>query len=49
MKAILTRNLKDFARSPLRAYTPKQWLAMVEAHQAMTASPESRPAWQATA
>jgi predicted nucleic acid-binding protein len=27
-QAIVTRNLKDFARSPVRAYTPKQWLAM---------------------
>jgi hypothetical protein len=27
-QAILTRNLKDFAHSPVRAYTPQQWLAM---------------------
>ena len=27
-QAIVTRNLKDFAHSPVRAYTPKQWLAM---------------------
>jgi predicted nucleic acid-binding protein len=27
-QAIITRNLKDFAHSPVRAYTPKQWLAM---------------------
>ena len=27
-QAIITRNLKDFARSPVRAYTPRQWLAM---------------------
>ena len=27
-QAILTRNLKDFAHSPVRAYTPRQWLAM---------------------
>jgi predicted nucleic acid-binding protein len=26
--AILTRNLRDFAHSPVRAYTPAQWLAM---------------------
>jgi predicted nucleic acid-binding protein len=26
--AIITRNLKDFAQSPVRAYTPKQWLAL---------------------
>jgi predicted nucleic acid-binding protein len=26
-QAIVTRNLKDFAHSPVRAYTPKQWLA----------------------
>lgn len=28
-QAIITRNLKDFARSPVRAYTPAQWLAMM--------------------
>jgi hypothetical protein len=27
-QAIITRNLKDFAHSPVRAYTPTQWLAM---------------------
>ena len=27
-QAIITRNLKDFAKSPVRAYTPRQWLAM---------------------
>jgi predicted nucleic acid-binding protein len=27
-QAIVTRNLKDFAHSPVRAYTTKQWLAM---------------------
>ena len=27
-QAIITRNLKDFARSPVRAYTPRQWVAM---------------------
>ena len=27
-QAIITRNLKDFAGSPVRAYTPRQWLAM---------------------
>jgi predicted nucleic acid-binding protein len=27
-QAIITRNLKDFARSPVRAYTPRQWLAI---------------------
>ena len=27
-QAIVTRNLKDFVHSPVRAYTPKQWLAM---------------------
>ena len=27
-QAIVTRNLRDFAHSPVRAYTPKQWLAM---------------------
>jgi predicted nucleic acid-binding protein len=27
-QAIITRNLKDFAHSPVRAYTPGQWLAM---------------------
>lgn len=26
--AIITRNLRDFANSPVRAYTPTQWLAM---------------------
>lgn len=26
--AIITRNLRDFAHSPVRAYTPAQWLAM---------------------
>lgn len=30
-QAIVTRNLKDFAHSPVRAYTPKQWLAMASA------------------
>lgn len=27
-QAIITRNIKDFAHSPVRAYTPRQWLAM---------------------
>ena len=27
-EAIITRNLRDFASSPVRAYTPTQWLAM---------------------
>ncbi len=27
-QAIITRNLKDFTRSPVRAYTPRQRLAM---------------------
>ncbi len=27
-QAIITRNLKDFAHSPVRAYTPRQLLAM---------------------
>ena len=27
-QAIITRNVKDFAHSPVRAYTPRQWLAM---------------------
>lgn len=27
-QAIITRNLKDFAHSRVRAYTPRQWLAM---------------------
>ena len=27
-QAIVTRNLKDFAKSPVRAYAPRQWLAM---------------------
>jgi predicted nucleic acid-binding protein len=27
-QAIVTRNLKDFTQSPVRAYTPIQWLAM---------------------
>lgn len=27
-QAIITRNLRDFAHSPVRAYTPVQWLAM---------------------
>ena len=27
-QANITRNLKDFAHSPVRAYTPRQWLAM---------------------
>jgi predicted nucleic acid-binding protein len=27
-QAIITRNLKDFTHSPVRAYTPRQWLAM---------------------
>ena len=26
--AIITRNLRDFAHSPVRAYTPAQWIAM---------------------
>lgn len=26
--AIVTRNLRDFAHSPVRAHTPTQWLAM---------------------
>jgi len=26
--AIITRNLRDFAHSPVRAHTPAQWLAM---------------------
>lgn len=26
--AIITRNLRDFAHSPVRSYTPIQWLAM---------------------
>ncbi len=26
--AIITRNIKDYSSSPVRAYTPKQWLAM---------------------
>ena len=26
--AIITRNLRDFAHSPVRAHTPVQWLAM---------------------
>lgn len=26
--AIVTRNLRDFAHSPVRAHTPAQWLAM---------------------
>ncbi|XAH24447.1 PIN domain-containing protein [Xylophilus sp. GW821-FHT01B05] len=26
--AIVTRNLRDFAASPVRAYTPEQWLAL---------------------
>ena len=26
--AIVTRNLRDFATSPVRAYTPEQWLAL---------------------
>lgn len=30
-QAIITRNLKDFAHSPVRAYTPRQWLAMESA------------------
>jgi predicted nucleic acid-binding protein len=27
-QAIITRNLRDFAHSPVRAHTPAQWLAM---------------------
>jgi predicted nucleic acid-binding protein len=27
-QAIITRNLRDFAHSPVRAHTPVQWLAM---------------------
>ena len=27
-EAIITRNLRDFAHSPVRAHTPAQWLAM---------------------
>jgi predicted nucleic acid-binding protein len=27
-QAIITRNLRDFAHSPVRAFTPTQWLAM---------------------
>ena len=27
-EAIITRNLRDFALSPVRAHTPMQWLAM---------------------
>ena len=27
-QAIIARNLKDFAHSTVRAYTPRQWLAM---------------------
>ena len=27
-QAIITRNLRDFADSPVRAHTPAQWLAM---------------------
>ena len=27
--AIITRNLRDFAHSPVRAHTPAQWLAFV--------------------
>lgn len=27
-QAIITRNLRDFTHSPVRAYTPAQWLAM---------------------
>jgi predicted nucleic acid-binding protein len=27
-QAIITRNLKDFTRSPVPAYTPEQWLMM---------------------
>lgn len=30
-QAIITRNLRDFAHSPVRAYTPAQWLAMQQA------------------
>lgn len=29
--AIVTRNLRDFAGSPVRAYTPEQWLALQDA------------------
>ena len=27
-QAVITRNLRDFVHSPVRAYTPAQWLAM---------------------
>ena len=27
-QAVITRNLRDFTHSPVRAYTPAQWLAM---------------------
>ncbi len=27
-QAVITRNLKDFSYSPVRAFTPAQWLAM---------------------
>ena len=27
-QAVITRNLRDFAHSPVRAHTPTQWLAM---------------------
>ena len=27
-QAIITRNLRDFAHSPVRAHTPAQWIAM---------------------
>ena len=27
-QAIITRTLRDFTHSPVRAYTPAQWLAM---------------------
>ena len=28
--AIVTRNLRDFTKSPVRAYTPEQWLAIAQ-------------------
>lgn len=31
VQAIVTRNLRDFAASPVRAYTPEQWLALQSA------------------
>jgi hypothetical protein len=29
-QAIITRNLRDFAHSPVRAHTPAQWLAFTQ-------------------